>query len=266
MAAPQPNVPDLLVRLAKGDAEALPALRKAAPPEAEGPAESWLRSALAKSDPKDETAADAIGILLELEAPGAAPVVALALNHPNARVRDAAAEAVGEMGYYLAIDRLRALRTDAALDALEKLFERKFYGSFLGHVFSRPHRVGGLRDWSEFDAFWTAEGSEIPCPPLLPTEITPDRLIDNVLRRLPGSHRVFERLGYRCVGRIGKDMDTCVAVEKESLEEAARLHGKSLEPLLAELVALARKIQEHEAPPAPAEAVKTDDVETVEEA
>ncbi len=266
MKGSQPNVPALLARLAGGDAEALSGLRAAAPPEAEAPAEAWLRTALAKADPLDGTAADAIGILLELESPGAAPVVALALVHPNAKVRDAAAEAVGELGYYLAIDRLRALRTDAALEALEKLFERKFYGSFLGHLFSRPHRVDGRRDWTEFDAFWEEEGKEIPCPQLLPEEITPDRLIDIVLRRLPGSHRVFERLGYRCVGRIGKDMDTCVAVEKESLEEAARLHGKPLEPLMADLVALARKIQEHERPPAPADPVKTDDVETVEEA
>ncbi|KAF0243630.1 MAG: hypothetical protein FD180_3201 [Planctomycetota bacterium] len=266
MSLPQPNVPDLLARLAGGDAGALKGLRDAAPPEAEAPAEAYLRTALAKADPVDESAADAIGVLLAIDSPGALPVVALALGHPNARVRDAAAQAVGEMGYYLAIDRLRSLRTDVALEALEKLFERKFYGSFLGHLFSRPHRVDGRRDWTEFDAFWEEEGKEIPCPPLLPEEVTPDRLIDVVLRRLPGSHRVLERLGYRCVGRIGKDMDTCVAVEKESLEEAARLHGKPLEPLIAALVALATKIQEHEQPPAPAEAVKTDDVETVEEA
>ncbi len=261
MAPPEPNIPALLAMLALGDAAALPALRAAAPPEAEAPVESFLRSVLAKGDPADESAVDAIGVLMELEAPGAAPVVALALTHPNPRVKDAAAEAVGELGYYLAIDRLRALHTDAALGALEKLFERKFYGSFLGHLFSRPHRVAGQRDWSEFEAFWESEGKEIPCPPLLPEEITADRLIDNILRRLPGSHRILERLGYRCVGRVGKDMDTCVAVEKESLEEAARLHGKPLAPLLAELAALAQKIQDHEQPPAPE---PTDDVETVE--
>ncbi len=261
MSSPDTNIPQLLAQLALGDAGALAGLRKAAPPEAEGPAESYLRLALAKADVLDESPADAIGILMTLEAPGAAPVVALALNHPNEHVRDTAAEAVGELGYYPAIDRLRALHSDAALAALEKLFERKFYGSFLGHLFSRPHRVGGKRDWSEFEAFWENEGKEIPCPPLLPEEITGDRLIDNVLRRLPGSHRILERFGYRCVGRVGKDMDTCVAVEKESLEEAARLHGKPLAPLLAELAALAKKIQEHEHPPAPE---PTDDVETVE--
>lgn len=257
----EPNVPALLARLAKGDAGALEGLRAAAPPEAEGPAEDWLRAALAKGDPADESAAEAIRLLQVLESPASGPVIALALAHPNPKVRDAAAAAVGELGYYLAIDRLRALRSDAALEALEKIFERRFYGSFLGHLLRRPRLEGGRRDWSEFDAFWEEEGKEIPCPPLLPEEIVPDRLIEIVLRRLPGSHRVLERMGYRCVGRVGKDMDTCVAVEKESLEEAARLHGKPLEPLLAALRGLAQRIQDHETPPEPA---KTDDVETVE--
>ncbi|MCE9584028.1 MAG: HEAT repeat domain-containing protein [Planctomycetes bacterium] len=261
---PQPNIPALLARLAAGDASALAPLRAAAPPEAEAAAEAFLRTAIAKGDPADETAVEAIGLLAAIESPGAAPVVARALTHPNARVRDAAALAVGEMGYYLAIERLRTVRSDAALDALEKLFERHFYGSFLGHIFSRPRRIDGKRDWSEFDAFWEAEGKEIPDPPMLPEEVVGDRLIDIVLRRLPGSHRILERMGYRCVGRVGKDMDTCVAVEKESLDEAARLHGKPLEPLLAALTALARKIQAEELAAIPPVIEITDEVETVE--
>lgn len=261
---PQPNIPALLVRLAAGDATALSPLCAAAPPEAEAAAEAFLRSALARDAATDETAAQAIELLAAIESPGAAPVIARALTHPNERVRDAAAVAIGEMGYYLAIDRLRAVRSDAALDALEKLFERHFYGSFVGHLLSRPRRVGGKRDWAEFDAFWEREGKEIPDPPLLPEEVVADRLIEIVLRRLPGSHRILERLGYRCVGRVGKDMDTCVAVEKESLEEAARLHGKPLEPLLAALLDLARKIQAEELASAPPEIADTDEVETVE--
>jgi hypothetical protein len=255
----QPNVFQLLAALDRGDAGALPGIRDAAPPEAEEALERFLRAAIARADPADDAAATAIEALRKMESALAAPVVAKALTHPNPRVRDAAAEAVGELNYYPALDRLRALRTDAALQAIEKLFQKTFYGGFWADLLGRPRRVEGRRDWAEFDRFWAEEGEDMVCPPLLPDECVPERPIDDFLRRLPGSHRVFERHGFRCVARIGKDMEECVAVTKESLEDAARLHGKPLGPLRDDLVALARRIQAEEAP-----AEKVDEVETVE--
>ena len=258
--APQPNVPALLAALARGDASVLPALRDAAPAEAERPAEDYVLAACLKADPDDPSAADAIRLLVALQAQTAGPAVARALAHPNAQVRDAAARAAGEFCYYPAVPRLRDLRTDAALEALEMMFQLKFYGSAWGHLTGRPRRVEGKRDWSEFDGFWKEEGEELLMPPLLPEECSADRPVDDFLRRLPGSHRLFERHGYRCVARCGHDLDECVAVTKESLADAARLHGKDIAPILADLAALAKEIQEAETPPA-----KTDEVEIAEE-
>ncbi len=255
---PQPNVPALLAALERGEAEALKGLREAEAPESAGAVERYLRGAVARADAADGSGADAAELLLRLEPPGCGPALALALGHPNAAVRDAAARAIGELRFFPAAERLKALRSDAALAALETMFQRKFYGSRWADWTSRPRRTAdGRRDWTEFDAFWDQEGREMLAPPLLPEECTPGRMIADYLDRLPGSHRVLERHGFRCVARIGRDLEECVAVEKESLEEGARLHGKELAPLLADLRALAGALQEAEPPP-------VDEVETVD--
>jgi hypothetical protein len=70
-----------------------------------------------------------------------------------------------------------------------------------------------------------------------------EMLVMEALEAHPDAAGIFARLGYRCV-EIEKD-DWCVVVEKDSLEEAARMHGKPLAELLAALNAL---------PPAPSPA------------
>ena len=54
----------------------------------------------------------------------------------------------------------------------------------------------------------------------------------------PGAQGVFQRLGYRCVDTD----DWCVVIEKDSLAQAAEMHGRPLDELLAALNGL---------PPAP---------------
>jgi hypothetical protein len=256
---PQPNVPALLARLRAGDAGALPALRDAAPPEAEGPAEEWVRARLAAAGATDEGLAHAIALLVRIEASGCASVVARALGHADPRVQDEAARAMGEWRYYPAIDRLRACRTDAALEALEKMFQRTWKGGFWADLTGRPRRgPDGTRDWGEFDAWWEDNPEQRPEPPLAPEECTADRKLSDFLDRLPGAHRVLERHGYRCVARYRSDLEECVAVTQDSVETAARLHARDAAPLLADLAALAERIRREEAPPpAPVDEVKT---------
>jgi hypothetical protein len=70
------------------------------------------------------------------------------------------------------------------------------------------------------------------------TRFRPDMLVLDALEAHPGAAEVFIRLGYRCVAQD----DWCVVIEKDTLAEAARLHEKPLDELLAALNAL---------PPAP---------------
>ena len=58
-----------------------------------------------------------------------------------------------------------------------------------------------------------------------------DMLVVQAIDAHPGAAEVFMRLGYRC---IDKD-DWCVVIEKDTLAEAAKLHGKAPEELLAAL-------------------------------
>jgi hypothetical protein len=65
-----------------------------------------------------------------------------------------------------------------------------------------------------------------------------EMLVVEVLDAHPDAAGVFRRLGYRCVDAD----DWCVVIEKDSLAQAAEMHGKPLDELLAALNGL---------PPAP---------------
>lgn len=253
-------MPALVARLRAGDAGALAGLREAAPPEAVEPAEDYVRARIAAAAAEDESLASAIQLLLRLESSASASLVARALGHSDARVRDAAARAMGEWRYYPALGRLRECRGDACLEALEKMFQRRWYGGLWAELTGRPRRgADGARDWAEFDAWWADNPDQRPDPPLTPEECTADRKLSDFLDRLPGSHRVLERHGWRCVARHGKDLEECVAVTQDSVETAARLHARDAAPVLADLAALAERIRKEESPP-PA---PLDDVQTI---
>jgi len=61
-----------------------------------------------------------------------------------------------------------------------------------------------------------------------------EMLVVEVLDAHPGAAGVFQRLGYRCVDAD----DWCVVIEKDSLAQAAEMHGKPLDDLLNALNAL----------------------------